>query len=295
MRRIAIINQKGGVGKTTTAVNLAAALAECGQRVCVLDLDPQAHATTHLGIEPDGKSPSMYDVLVHSRPLAEVRRKVEDNLWVAGSDINLAAAEVELAGVVGREVILRDLLLQDEGAFDYVFMDCAPSLGVLTINALSAANEVFIPLQPHFLALHGMGKLFETTALVAKRINPALKVTGIVLSLYESSTRLAQEVVQDLQDYLDKSRATNAPWSKARIFGTRIRRNIKLAECPSFGQSIFGYAPNCHGAEDYAALAREVLGEVPAVMAARVEMDERGQATVLSVERQGQSEPPVPA
>ena len=150
----------------------------------------------------------MYDVLVNTRPLAEVRRKVEDNLWVAGSDINLAAAEVELAGVVGREVILRDLLLQDEGAFDFVFMDCAPSLGVLTLNALSAANEVFIPLQPHFLALHGMGKLLETTALVAKRINPALKVTGIVLSLYESSTRLAQEVVQDLQEYLDKSRGT---------------------------------------------------------------------------------------
>jgi chromosome partitioning protein len=295
MRRIAIINQKGGVGKTTTAVNLAAALAECGQRVCVLDLDPQAHATTHLGIEPDGKSPSMYDVLVNSRPLAEVRRKVEENLWIAASDINLAAAEVELAGVVGREVILRDLLLQDEGAFDYVFMDCAPSLGVLTLNALAAANEVFIPLQPHFLALHGMGKLFETTALVAKRINPALKVTGIVLSLYESSTRLAQEVVEDLQDYLDKSRGTNAPWAKARIFGTRIRRNIKLAECPSFGQSIFGYAPSCHGAEDYAALAREVLGEVPTVMAARVELDERGQATVLSVERQEQPEPPVPA
>jgi chromosome partitioning protein len=295
MRRIAIINQKGGVGKTTTAVNLAAALAECGQRVCVLDLDPQAHATTHLGIEPDGKSPSLYDALVHSRPLAEVRRRVEDHLWVAGSDINLAAAEVELAGVVGREVILRDLLLQDEGAFDFVFMDCAPSLGVLTLNALAAANEVFIPLQPHFLALHGMGKLFETTALVAKRINPALKVTGIVLSLYESSTRLAQEVVQDLQDYLDKSRGTNAPWAKARIFGTRIRRNIKLAECPSFGQSIFAYAANCHGAEDYAALAREVLGEAPAVMSARVELDERGQATVLSVERSAPPETSVPA
>jgi len=295
MRRIAIINQKGGVGKTTTAVNLAAALAECGRRVGVIDLDPQAHATTHLGVEPDGERPSVYDVLVNNRPLAEVRVEVGERLTLVGSDINLAAAEVELAGVVGREVILRDLLLQDEGAFDYVFMDCAPSLGVLTINALSAANEVFIPLQPHFLALHGMGKLFETTALVAKRINPALKVTGIVLSLYESSTRLAQEVVQDLQEYLDKSRGSNAPWSKARIFGTRIRRNIKLAECPSFGQSIFAYAPNCHGAEDYAALAREVLGEMPAVMAARVEMDERGQATVLSVERQGQPEPPVPA
>jgi chromosome partitioning protein len=286
MRRIAIINQKGGVGKTTTAVNLAAALAECGQRVCVLDLDPQAHATTHLGIEPDGKAPSMYDVLIDSRPLAEVRRKVGERLWVAGSDINLAAAEVELAGIVGREVILRDLLLQDEGAFDFVFMDCAPSLGVLTLNALAAANEVFIPLQPHFLALHGMGKLFETTALVAKRINPALKVSGIVLCLYESSTRLAQEVIRDLEDYLDKSRGTAAPWSKARVFGTRIRRNIKLAECPSFGQSIFSYAPTCHGAQDYAALAQEVLGENPAIIAGRLELSDRGQATILSLQRE---------
>jgi chromosome partitioning protein len=295
MRRIAIINQKGGVGKTTTAVNLAAALAESGQRVCVIDLDPQAHATTHLGIEPDGKAPSMYDVLIDTRPLAEVRRKVGDNLWVAGSDINLAAAEVELAGVVGREVILRDLLLQDEGAFDFVFMDCAPSLGVLTLNALAAASEVFIPLQPHFLALHGMGKLLETTALVAKRINPALKVTGIILSLYEATTKLAQEVVGDLQEYLDRSRGSNAPWAKARIFSTRIRRNIKLAECPSFGQSIFTYAPKCPGALDYAALAKEVLGDNATVLSARLEYTDRGQANVLSVEQEKPDELPVPA
>jgi chromosome partitioning protein len=294
MRRIAIINQKGGVGKTTTAVNLAAALAECGQRVCVLDLDPQAHATTHLGLEPDGKAPSMYDVLVNSRPLADVRVKVGERLWVAGSDINLAAAEVELAGVVGREVILRDLLLQDEGAFDFVLMDCAPSLGVLTLNALSAANEVFIPLQPHFLALHGMGKLFETTALVAKRINPALKVTGIVLCLYETSTRLAQEVVRDLDEYLEKSRGTNAPWAKARLFKTRIRRNIKLAECPSFGQSIFAYAPTCHGALDYRTLAQEVLGEGPRVLAARVAVDEQGNTEVLAQDASVVAEPPSP-
>ena len=292
MRRIAILNQKGGVGKTTTAVNLSAALAECGRRVCVLDLDPQAHATTHLGIEPDGSTPSMYDVLVNSKPLAEVRKKVADNLWVAGSDINLAAAEVELAGVVGREVILRDMLLQEEGAFDFVVMDCAPSLGVLTLNALASASEVFIPLQPHFLALHGMGKLFETTALVAKRINPALKVTGIMLCLFESSTKLAQEVVSDLQAYLDRSRGTNAPWASARIFATRIRRNIKLAECPSFGQSIFGYAPKSHGAEDYAALAREVLGEQPAVLSARVAVESDGQVSVLQSEEQAV---PVPA
>src|SRR5882672_1366498 len=198
MRRIAIINQKGGVGKTTTAVNLAAALAQAGQRVCVLDLDPQAHATTHLGVEPDGSAPSMYDVLVNSKPLAEVRRKVGDCLWLAGSDINLAAAEVELAGVVGREVILRDLLLQDEGHFDYVLMDCGPSLGVLTLNALAAASEVFIPLQPHFLALHGLSKLLETTALVSRRINHELRVTGVVLCMCEANTRLAQEVERDL-------------------------------------------------------------------------------------------------
>ena len=292
MRRIAIINQKGGVGKTTTAVNLAAALARGGQRVCVVDLDPQAHATTHLGIEPDGKAPSMYDVLTDSRPLAEVRRKIEERLWVAPSDINLAAAEVELVGVVGREVILRDLLLQDEGAFDFVLMDCAPSLGVLTLNALSAASEVFIPLQPHFLALHGMSKLLETTALVARRINPGLKVSGIILSMYEAQTRLAQEVVQDLQEFLDRGRNTNTPWAKARICTTRIRRNIKLAECPSFGRSIFAYAPKSKGAEDYAALGREVLGDAPApvtVLAARVEFDERGQVSVLSVEQE-----PVP-
>jgi len=292
MRRIAVINQKGGVGKTTTTVNLAAALAASGQRVCVLDLDPQAHATTHLGLEPDGKSGSMYDVLVNSRPLAEVRRAVADNLSVCGSDINLAAAEVELAGVVGREMILRDLLRQDDGAFDFVFMDCGPSLGVLTLNALAAAGEVFIPLQPHFLALHGMGKLLETTALVARRINPGLKVTGIVVNLYESATRLAQEVVRDLQECLERARGGTTPWAQARIFETRIRRNIKLAECPSFGQSIFAYAPSCHGAQDYRALAREVLGEPAAtVLSARVSVDESGQATVV----EGRSEAPAGA
>src|ERR1700758_4550386 len=212
MRRIAIINQKGGVGKTATAVNLAAALAEQGQRVCVIDPAPQAHATPHLGIEPDGKAGSMYDVLVNSRPLAGVRKKVGDRLWVCGSHIDLAAAEVELAGVVGREVILRDLLLQDEGAFDFVFMDCAPSLGVLTLNALCAASEVFIPLQPHFLALHGLGKLLETTALVTKRINPQLRVSGVILCLCEPTTRLAQEVERDLEEFLSSSRGSTVPW-----------------------------------------------------------------------------------
>jgi len=284
MRRIAIINQKGGVGKTTTAVNLAAALACAGKKVCILDLDAQAHATTHLGIEPDGKTPSMYDVLIDSRPLAEIRRQVEDRLWLVGSDINLAAAEMELAGVIGREVILRDLLAQDEAAFDYILMDCAPSLGVLTLNALSAANEVFIPLQPHFLALHGLGKLLETTALVAKRINPTLQVTGIILCMVETNTRLAQEVIKDLDEFLARTKKSNVPWAKAKIFASRIRRNIKLAECPSFGKSIFGYAPTCNGADDYQALAEEVLAQTPTVLSARVTV-ERGPREELSAER----------
>jgi chromosome partitioning protein len=212
--------------------------------------------------------------------LAEVRRQVDEGLWIVGSDINLAAAEVELAGVVGREVILRDLLLQEEGAFDFVLMDCPPSLGVLTLNALCAANEVFVPLQPHFLALHGLGKLFETTALVSKRINPSVRISGIVLCLYDAGTRLAQEVTADLEEYLDKGRGTGAPWAKARIFASRIRRNIKLAECPGFGQSIFQYAPKCPGADDYKALASEVL-KTPALVAARVAVDEQGQVSVV--------------
>jgi len=274
MRRIAVLNQKGGVGKTTTTVNLSAALANTGKRVCVLDLDPQAHATTHLGLEPDGTLPSLYDVLVNSKPLAEVRREADANLWLCPSDINLAAAEVELAGVVGREVILREALSHDSTDFDFMLMDCGPSLGVLTLNALASADEVFIPLQPHFLALHGLSKLLETTALVCRRINPKLKVTGVVICLYESQTKLASEVVNDLRGFLDKSRGANVPWAEAKVFDTKIRRNIKLAECPSFGKSIFRYAPNCPGATDYAALANEVIGAVMMEMplAARIEI-----------------------
>lgn len=259
MRRIAVINQKGGVGKTTTTVNLAAALAAAGKRVSVVDLDPQAHASTHLGVEPDGTLPSLYDVLVANKSIAEVRRSVEERLWVVPSDINLAAAEVELAGIVGREVILRESMAKDDAEFDFVIMDCGPSLGVLTLNALAAADEVFIPLQPHFLALHGLSKLLETTALVARRINSRLAVSGVVLCLYDSGTKLAQEVVSDLTSFLNRTRGTNVPWANARVFETKIRRNIKLAECPSFGKSIFGYASKSPGALDYAALADEVL------------------------------------
>ncbi|HWA98672.1 MAG TPA: AAA family ATPase [Pirellulales bacterium] len=265
MRSIAILNQKGGVGKTTTAVNLSAALAATGQRVCLIDLDPQAHATLHLGLEPRPEDRSVYDVLTGGAMLADVRTQVDENLWVVGSHLDLAAAEMELAGVVGRELILRDQLekshqLGDGEAFDYLFIDCPPSLGVLTLNALAAVDEVFIPLQPHFLALHGLSKLLETIELVSRRLNPRLRLSGVVLCMFESGTRLAVEVGRDVDDFFSKSRTNgHKPWSGAQPFHTRIRRNIRLAESPSFGQSIFQYAPDSNGADDYRQLAAEVL------------------------------------
>ncbi len=261
MRKIAIINQKGGVGKTTTAVNLSAALAASGQRVCLLDLDPQAHATLHLGVEPQRDGQSIYDVLSGHARLADVRRQVADNLWLVGSHINLAAAEVELAGVVGRELILRDELTADGESFDYQITDCPPSLGILTLNALACVDEVFIPLQPHFLALHGLSKLLDTIEMVARRLNPRLTLSGVVLCMFEAGTRLAAEVSQDVEAFLTHCRGGARPWSNAQAFQTKIRRNIRLAEAPSFGQTIFQYAPISHGADDYRALAVEVLGQ----------------------------------
>lgn len=260
MRKIAIINQKGGVGKTATAVNLSAALAASGRRVCLVDMDPQAHATLHVGVSPGRDDQSIYDVLTGETSLAEVRREVGENLWLIGSHINLAAAEVELAGIVGREVILRDKLAEDTADFDYFILDCPPSLGVLTLNALTTVDEVFIPLQPHFLALHGLSKLLETIALVARRLNPRLTLTGVLLCLYESGTNLALEISADVERFLAQTcERPNTPWSTAQLFHTRIRRNIRLAEAPSFGQTILDYSPDCNGAEDYQALAREIL------------------------------------
>jgi chromosome partitioning protein len=266
MRRIAVLNQKGGVGKTTSTVNLAAALAAEGKKTLVLDLDPQAHATLHLGLLPGRSGPSLYEVLTQGMPLAEIRREVAPNLWIGGGHIDLAAADFELSGTVGREVILRDALEAEAGDYDYILMDCPPSLGVLTLNALCAAREVIIPLQAHFLALHGLSKLLETISLVSKRINRDLKVAGVILCLYDSGTRLGGEVIDDLDSFFDGRRHANAPWADARVYRTRIRRNIRLAECPSFGQSIFQYAPTSRGAEDYASLASEVQGHAPAAI-----------------------------
>lgn len=259
MRSIAIMNQKGGVGKTTTAVNVSAALAKTGKRVCLVDLDPQAHATLHFGIEPSPDVLTMYDVLVGKTKLGEVRREVAENLSMMPSSLDLAAAEVELAGVIGREVILRDKLGEEPPEVDYLLVDCPPSLGVLTLNALAAVDEVFIPLQPHFLALHGLSKLLETIDLVARRLNNRLKLSGVILCMYDVNTRLAAEVCADVDEFFRRTRGEKTPWAETQIFQTRIRRNIRLAEAPSFGQSIFQYAPTSPGAEDYHQLAAEIL------------------------------------
>lgn len=268
MRSIAIMNQKGGVGKTTTAVNLSAALAAAGQRVCVVDLDPQAHASLHLGVTVRDGEASVYDVLTGDRLFQDVRQPVADNLWLVPAHLDLAAAEVELAGEVGREVILRDKLAQDDMPLDYTIVDCPPSLGVLTINALTMVREVFLPLQPHFLALHGLSKLLRTVEIVSKRLNPSLRLTGVLLCMYEANTRLAGEVSDDVSAFFQRERTPDCIWAEARTFATRIRRNIRLAEAPSFGQSILQYAPTSNGAEDYRSLAQEVLAREAALPAA---------------------------
>ena len=260
MRTIAVINQKGGVGKTTTSVNLAAGLARSGKKVCLIDLDPQGHASLHLGIEAAGSTDSVYQVFAGARALDDVRQLAAENLWVVPSDLDLAATELELVDAPGREYVLRKALENSQIPHncDYLLMDCPPSLGVLTINSLCLAREVFIPLQPHFFALQGLSKLMETTAVVTRRMNRDLRISGIILCLYETGTRLAADVTDDLQRFLSAS-DPQSPWSQAQVFATKIRRNIKLAEAPSFGQSIFAYAPGSPGAQDYGSLVLEVL------------------------------------
>jgi chromosome partitioning protein len=263
MRIIALMNQKGGVGKTTTTVNLGAALAEAGKKVCLVDLDPQSHLTINCGVEPSGEIVSLYDVLVEDQRLATAVRRVDERLAVAPGSIDLAAAEVELIKTPGRQSVLKRRIEEGVAAgeldFDFMLLDCPPSLGLLTLNALAAAGEVIIPMQPHFLALQGVGKLLETVAMVARQMNPGLRVSGIVLTMFDSQTRLSNEVVGDLRSFLAEAAGKRLPWSGAAVFATRIRRNIKLAESPGFGKTILHYDGESHGARDYRALAGEVL------------------------------------
>ena len=261
MRTIAVMNQKGGVGKTTTTVNLGAALAESGRKVCLIDLDPQSHLTINCGRDPSETQVSLYDVLVEGKSLKESAYEIERGFWIVPASIDLAAAEVKLTALPGRESILkRRIEARGTLEFDYLLLDCPPSLGILTLNALAAASEVIIPMQPHFLALQGVGKLLETVALMSKQVNPSLRVSGILLTMFDSQTKLSNEVVSDLRAFLANAADKKLPWSQACIFQSRIRRNIKLAECPGFGQSILKYDPSSHGAADYRALAQEVAG-----------------------------------
>ena len=287
-RIIALMNQKGGVGKTTTCTNLGAALARMGQRVLMIDLDPQAHLSLSLGIDPDRIEKSMYDLLADPATTADqVVQPVGDDgrLSILPAEVNLAGVEAELADKVvtgAAQAVLKQKVAMllgprsgvsslsepdrldpkpqtpDPPSPDYVLIDCPPSLGLLTVNALTLASEVIVPMQAHFLALQGLGKLFETIMMMKRGINPALKVGGVVLCMHEGNTILANEVINDVSSFLTDARGTDVPWASAIVYHPPIRRNIKLAESPSFGQSIFDYAPDCHGAKDYAKLAESV-------------------------------------
>jgi chromosome partitioning protein len=248
------------VGKTTTVANLAAALAAAGRKVVAIDLDPQAHLTIHLGVEPQTIEAGGYEVLTQAADFAASLLLVRPNLWLLGANINLVGAETELVNVVGREIILREAMQASRDKFDFCLIDCPPSLSILSLNALAVAQEVLIPLQSHFLALQGFGKLLQTVDLVNKRINPRLKVTGVLLCMHDTRASLSNEVRADIDRFLQSARGSNNAWSGAEILPTFIRRNIKLAEAPSYGQTIFEYAPDCNGAEDYGNVAKHLLG-----------------------------------
>ena len=257
----AIINQKGGVGKTTTSVNLGAALAEQGQKVLVVDLDPQGNLSTHVGLTIHELERTMYDVLTQGTPMKDVLQETGiQGLYCIPSNIDLSGAEVEIVSAVGRETLLKealeDLNESMETPFDHVIIDCPPSLGLLCINALAAAEEVLVPMQTEFFALQGMGKLMEVIEIVKRRINPILTLGGIIACRVDPRTRLSFEVLEEIENHFPDG-----------LFQTRIRQNIKLAEAPSFGQTIMEYAAESNGAADYRALAREFLNKTSGVSA----------------------------
>lgn len=258
-RTIAFMNQKGGVGKTTSAVHLAHALARAGKPTLLVDLDPQGHASLHLGLEPAEDSPTVTDVLAQEAAAADAIIDRGDGLAVLPAETDLAALERDLHDQPDRNSRLRTALESLGDRFECVVLDCPPSLGLLTLNGLAAADEVIIPMQAHFLALQGVSKLLETVQLVRSRLNERLSVRGVILSMHEQHTTLAQEVVADLKQFFDQAQGTDLPWSAASVLEPAIRRNIKLAECPSFGQSIFEYAPTAAGAQDYGQLADNLI------------------------------------
>jgi chromosome partitioning protein len=260
MRRIALINQKGGVGKTTTAVNLGAALARAGRRVVLVDLDPQANLSLHLDRPAEGGEPSTYSVLTGATRFGEsLQDTTTPGLRLLPSHIDLSGAELELANAYGRELLLREAIegweaearaADGRAPADYVLIDCPPSLGLLSVNGLVAAREVVIAVQTEFFALQGMSKLVDVLGVLRRRLNPQLETCGILACLYDSRLKLAREVLAEIRRYFP-----------GQVFARAIAKNIKLAEAPSYGQTIFEYAPASPGASDYAEVAGEILAQ----------------------------------
>lgn len=248
-RIIAIANQKGGVGKTTTAINLSASLASLGQKVLALDLDPQGNMTSGLGVDKDQVKNSVYDLIIGQIGIEEcICKEVIENLDVLPSNINLSAAEIELIGVDNKEYIIRNEMEKVRNQYDFVIIDCPPALSMLTINAMTTADSVLVPIQCEYYALEGLSQLIHTINLVQERLNPSLVIEGVVFTMYDARTNLSLQVVENVKDNLDQT-----------IYKTIIPRNIRLAEAPSYGMPINLYDPKSTGAESYLLLAEEVI------------------------------------
>ena len=248
-RIIAIANQKGGVGKTTTAINLSASLASMGKKVLALDMDPQGNMTSGLGVDKDEAEKTVYDLIISNAGIEEcIVKDAIENLDVLPSNINLSAAEIELIGIENKEFILREEVEKVKDRYDFIIIDCPPSLNILTINALTAADTVIVPIQCEYYALEGLGQVLRTVDLVKKKLNPSLELEGVVFTMYDARTNLSLEVVENVKSNLNRT-----------IYKTIIPRNVRLAEAPSHGMSINQYDSRSTGAESYRMLAAEVM------------------------------------